>query len=221
MGFAEENRSLYAVVAADTAPSTEVIVRWMRQALERVVQPSVAEPHYTLAMDVTRLGEDLSREDRPGRRDVMWDRIPRDEPLEGITITGWNEERAARHEYLEAQVLDVHAGFPIFRRRLDGTTGQTETTIALSVPRRSLKGCHVDVDLQQRAIEWLLGAFGDLEGTTGYATIDFVTAGPGAYSPYELGSDVPPGRAELSPALVGLLLGQPAQRRPCEAAWWP
>lgn len=116
MDYAEEHRSLHAAVATDAQPPTETVVRWVQQALEQVVLPSVAESNYTLFTNVTLLGEDLSRSVH--LQGVMWDRIPRDEPLEGITITGWNEERAARHEHLEAQVLYVHAGFPIFRRRL-------------------------------------------------------------------------------------------------------
>lgn len=183
MDYAEENRSLHAAVAIDAQLPTETVVHWVRQALEQVLLPSVAEPDYSLTMRVIRLGEDLSRP-KP-MEGVIWDRIPSDEPLESITITGWNEERAARHEYLEAQVLRVHAGFPKFRRRLDGTTGQSETTVALSIPRRSLADHRIGKELQRRTVEWLLGSFEDLDGTTGYVTVDFVDAAPGADSPYE------------------------------------
>jgi len=182
MDYAEEHRSLHAAIATDAQPSTETVVRWVRRGLEQVLLPSVAASEYTaLQMSVTRLGEDLSK-CKPMKKGVMWDRIPLDEPLEWIKIKGWNEHRAARHQYLEAQVLSVEAGFPRFRRRLDGTTGQTETTVALTVPKRSLPGHHVDEELQQRAVEWLLGTFEDLGGTTGYTTVDFIG---GPESPYE------------------------------------
>ncbi|MGH3694717.1 MAG: hypothetical protein ACRDRX_12160 [Pseudonocardiaceae bacterium] len=203
MDYTEENRSLYAAVTTDTQPSIDAVVRWTRYGLEHVLLPAVGERDYSLSMRVIRLNEDLRRP--KALKGVVWDSIPCNEALENIAINGWPQQSGAEHA--ETQLLRVNANFPILRRRVNGTTGKTETIISLSVLKRALGSHCIDEVLQQRMVEWLLESFEELGGTTGYVTADFVQAGPGAYSPYESAVRFPSSERDFRRHLWGYYWG--------------
>lgn len=172
-------RSVYAAVFAPTRPDTDTLVSLLRAAAEDVLIPAVEGSDYTLDLSATRRDEDLSREGRV--HGVVWDNVARKEPLETVIVSGSSPLRGTP---VSVPFLTVHAGLPRPVRRLDGSEGQSPMVIDCSVNLSRIGGS-VSAELRAWLVSWLQSAASEIGATTGYLTVDFIQAGPGATSPYE------------------------------------
>lgn len=170
---------VYAGVFAPTRPDTDTLIGLLRTATEDVLLPAVDDADSTLHLRSIRQGEDLSR----GRRvhGVVWDDVARKEPLEAVIVSGFSGLRGTP---VSVPFLTVHAGLPGPVRRLDGSEGQSPMVIDCSVNLSRIGGS-VSAELRARLVSWLQSTAGEADAPTGYLTVDFLQAGPGATSPYE------------------------------------
>ena len=157
------------------------MVEAARRCLEDVLHPALARPSPRQALQVHRTGQDLSRPPASGDG-VLWNRVPRDESLEGFVVAVTDPDAPPGQQDLAR----ISAGLPRPRRRLDGSTHETETTLSFSVRRDALLPGRVTTDIQESCVGWVTATFQALAGVAGYLTLDRVTASPDGRSPYEI-----------------------------------
>lgn len=188
---------LYVGVFGPQRPSIDQLTTVLQAATQDVLLPALSVEDYELNLLAIRRGEDLSRERRP--QGLVWDVLQRTHPLEAAMITATLPDH---QEIPEPPFLVVHAEPPNPCRRLDGSLDETETVVDFSVRLAEIGG-RVPPDLRARVLSWVEQARSAIGAATGYATVDWVQAGPVAMSPYETAVMAPPSARKSRHEVVG------------------